>query len=83
MNKLAILLVQFYRATFSYFLGGNCRYYPSCSCYAQEAFEKLPFTSALKLTIKRVLSCHPFNQKKSFYDPVPVFSNRGLNEQSE
>jgi putative membrane protein insertion efficiency factor len=70
LKLLGKLSVQFYQATLSYFLGGNCRYYPSCSHYAVECFEKHNFFNAIRLTVLRILSCHPFS-KKSFYDPVP------------
>ena len=82
--------VVFYQSTLSHFLGGNCRYYPSCSCYAKEAFETYPISEALNLVLKRVLSCHPLSQK-SFYDPVPNsykklsnnLSHRGLCEHAK
>lgn len=86
MNKVAYYFVQFYRATFSYFLGGNCRYYPSCSCYALEAYEKLPFWKATWLTFKRVLSCHPLTKNKPFFDPVPLnfqTNTRGIHESTK
>lgn len=70
-NNLAKYLVVLYQATISYFLGGNCRYYPSCSHYAVESFEKHNFFYAFYLTFSRLLSCHPFS-RKSFYDPVPL-----------
>jgi uncharacterized protein len=73
INSLAKALILFYQASFSYFLGGNCRYYPSCSHYAQDAFAKHNTFYAFYLTLKRVLSCHPFSQK-SFFDPVPLNS---------
>ncbi|MEQ1663904.1 MAG: membrane protein insertion efficiency factor YidD, partial [Bdellovibrionales bacterium] len=51
------------------FLGGNCRFYPSCSSYSKEAFNTLSFKTAAFLTIKRILKCHPFGTQG--YDPVP------------
>jgi len=71
LNKLAKALILFYQATFSYFLGGNCRFYPSCSHYASEAFSKHSFFKAFILTVRRLLSCHPFT-KRSVFDPVPL-----------
>ena len=72
-NYFAKLGIVFYQATFSYFLGGNCRYYPSCSNYAHEAYSQHGLFSASILVFKRLLSCHPFSSK-SFYDPVPLNS---------
>lgn len=70
LNKLFILFIEFYQASLSFFLGGNCRFHPSCSDYSKQAFKEHNFNYALKLTILRVLSCHPLN-KKNLYDPVP------------
>lgn len=71
LNSFAKGMVLFYQASFSFFLGGNCRYYPSCSNYAHEAFSKHKFFFACHLVLKRLLSCQPFS-RKSFYDPVPL-----------
>lgn len=85
LRAIGRFLILFYQATFSYFLGGNCRYYPSCSHYASQAFQKHKPGYALWLTVKRVLSCHPFS-RKAFYDPVPLNSaeiEMSLYEQSK
>ncbi|OFZ16672.1 MAG: membrane protein insertion efficiency factor YidD [Bdellovibrionales bacterium RBG_16_40_8] len=68
-SKLALFLVFIYRISLSFFLGGNCRYYPSCSCYAEKAYNVHGFFKASKLVLKRVISCHPFGSEG--YDPVP------------
>jgi uncharacterized protein len=70
LAKLAIYIVKFYQATFSYFLGGHCRFYPSCSHYALESFQTHTVATATKLTIKRLLKCHPLFPQHG-YDPVP------------
>ncbi len=71
LKKSGLTLVRFYQYTLSYFFGGNCRYYPSCSDYAVECFEKHNFLKAMWLILKRLSACHPFTTKKNFYDPVP------------
>ncbi len=75
MNKIFYLLVRFYRVTLSFYLGGNCRYYPSCSCYAEEAYKTHNFFSASKLVAIRLSKCHPLS-KAGFYDPVPLNRER-------
>lgn len=67
---MARALIVFYQATFAHFLGGRCRYYPSCSHYAVEAYENFSFFKASFLVLKRLISCHPLS-RKPFYDPVP------------
>jgi hypothetical protein len=69
IKKFFILLIRFYQYTFSAFLGGQCRFHPTCSQYAVEAFEKLPIHRAFYLTLWRILRCQPF--AKGGDDPVP------------
>lgn len=71
MNLLASgasFAVRVYRAAVSPFLGNNCRFYPSCSCYAEQAFEKKGFFKAVPLIFFRLLKCHPLN--RGGFDPV-------------
>ena len=46
-----------------------CRFYPTCSSYAIEAFEKRGFFAGMILTVYRILRCNPFC--RGGYDPVP------------
>jgi len=69
MNRFFLALVNFYQLHLSHIFGGNCRFYPSCSDYAKECFQKNSFGSALLLTIRRLAKCHPLGQQG--YDPVP------------
>ena len=69
MKRLAMLLIKFYRQFISPLKPPCCRFYPTCSEYALEAFEKRGFFVGLILTAWRVLRCNPFG--KGGYDPVP------------
>ncbi|MEJ1435704.1 MAG: membrane protein insertion efficiency factor YidD [Candidatus Sedimenticola sp. (ex Thyasira tokunagai)] len=69
MKRLLILLVKGYSYLISPFLGNNCRYYPTCSEYAQEAIERHGALAGVWLAIKRVSRCHPFHE--GGVDPVP------------
>jgi len=69
MNKLMIKLIKLYQRYLSKYLGGSCKYLPTCSNYAKEAYEKHNFFYATFLMIWRILRCNPFS--KGGYDPVP------------
>lgn len=69
MNKIMIMLIRFYRKAISPYLGlGKCKYVPTCSAYAVEAFQKYSFLKAFFLSIWRILRCNPFS--KGGYDPL-------------
>lgn len=58
---LMIGIIAVYRRTLAYFIGGQCRFYPSCSCYAQEALHLHGLHRGLWLTGRRLLRCHPYH----------------------
>jgi len=55
-----LLLVRMYVVLLSPFLGGACKFYPSCSNYAREAIERHGARLGTVLALKRLLRCHPF-----------------------
>lgn len=69
MRRFFILLVRGYNYLISPLMGSNCRYYPSCSAYMQEAIEVHGVLRGLWLGTKRILRCHPFHE--GGVDPVP------------
>lgn len=69
INQVPIFLIKFYRSYISPLLGPSCRFYPTCSSYALEAFKTHNFFYAMWLTLWRVLRCNPFS--KGGFDPVP------------
>jgi putative membrane protein insertion efficiency factor len=64
-----LAFVQFYKIFFSPFLGGACKFYPSCSNYAQEAIQLHGARRGAWLALKRLGRCRPFT--KGGFDPVP------------
>ncbi|MGN6353955.1 MAG: membrane protein insertion efficiency factor YidD [Parafilimonas sp.] len=64
-----ILLIKIYQKIISPILGPQCRFTPTCSNYALEAFKKYGVFKGGWLAIKRISKCHPWG--KSGYDPVP------------
>ncbi|MCC5824422.1 MAG: membrane protein insertion efficiency factor YidD [Phycisphaerales bacterium] len=65
-----VLLIRLYRVTLSPFIGGQCRYEPTCSRYGLEAYRLYGPVRGSLLTLRRILRCHPF--VKGGYDPVPL-----------
>ena len=65
---ILIKLIKCYKFLISPILGQSCRYLPTCSEYSIEALKTYGFFKGLLLSIKRVLSCHPWGQ--GGFDPV-------------
>ncbi|MCB1148722.1 MAG: membrane protein insertion efficiency factor YidD [Chlamydiia bacterium] len=55
------LLIRFYQICISPYLGPCCRFYPSCSNYALEAYDKYGIFKGTWKTALRLLRCHPFH----------------------
>lgn len=64
-----ILLIRFYQICISPLKPPTCRFTPTCSQYALEAFRKYGPIKGFWLGFKRILRCHPWGG--SGYDPVP------------
>ena len=69
MKHIMIWLIGLYRQYISPLKRPCCRFTPTCSAYAIEAFEKRGFFVGFILTVWRILRCNPFS--KGGYDPVP------------
>ena len=67
--SVALLLIAFYQKAISPFLPPSCRFYPTCSQYADEAIRKHGFWRGAGLAVRRISKCHPFNP--GGIDPVP------------
>ncbi|QBE48947.1 membrane protein insertion efficiency factor YidD [Leucobacter triazinivorans] len=59
-RNAAIAIMQLYRRIISPLYGQVCRYHPSCSRYAVEAYQLRGFTVGTLLTVWRLLRCNPF-----------------------
>ena len=69
VRRLLIALVRLYQLLLSPFLGGQCRFYPSCSHYSIQAIETHGAWRGSILTVRRILRCHPLSEGGA--DPVP------------
>lgn len=69
LQKGLIFLLQVYHYLISPLIGSSCRFYPSCSKYAQTAIRQYGACKGSYLTVRRLLCCHPWHT--GGYDPVP------------
>ena len=69
MKALLLGLIRCYQVIFSPFVGGQCRFYPTCSRYAREAIELHGSVKGSWLALKRILRCGPWHPGGP--DPVP------------
>lgn len=68
MRWVMINLVMLYRGTLGVFMGGQCRFTPTCSQYAIDAINKYgPLRGGWK-AVKRISRCHPWGGRG--YDPA-------------
>lgn len=69
---IALPFLRLYHFVFSpifSLLGSQCRFYPSCSHYAEEAYRVHGFARGTLLTTVRVAKCNPLHP--GGIDPVP------------
>ncbi len=69
MSKIARFLIRLYQKFISPLFPPRCRYYPTCSHYAVEAYEKHGFIKGTILTIWRILRCNPWSRGGVDYVP--------------
>ena len=65
-----LALIRLYQLTLSGWLGGQCRFYPSCSQYAREAIQMHGAWRGSTMATWRILRCGPFTA--GGFDPVPT-----------
>jgi uncharacterized protein len=61
MNRLAAIPVRLYQLLVSPLLGRRCKYHPSCSQYALDAFEEFGLVRGAVLAGWRLLRCNPWS----------------------
>ena len=69
LGWIGIVPVRAYQWFISPLLPPSCRFEPSCSVYAIDAFKQRGLLRGAYLTARRLARCHPWGG--SGYDPVP------------
>ena len=67
---VAVGAVRVYQWTVRPVIGANCRFFPSCSDYAIDAFRAHGALRGSGLAARRILRCNPWHE--GGYDPVPT-----------
>ncbi|OIN85705.1 MAG: membrane protein insertion efficiency factor YidD [Alphaproteobacteria bacterium CG1_02_46_17] len=70
LTYLALGFIRLYRLILSPWMGNQCRFHPTCSHYAEEAFLTHGFFKGLVLTLWRIVRCAPWG-RGPWNDPVP------------
>jgi putative membrane protein insertion efficiency factor len=68
LRQIVCFPIKLYQYLISPLLKPSCRYYPSCSQYAESAIRHHGIGNGLWMALKRVLRCHPWS--RGGYDPV-------------
>ena len=67
--RVLLLAIRAYQATLSPWIGGHCRFEPTCSRYSAEAIRRFGARRGGWLMVRRLARCHPLGG--AGYDPVP------------
>lgn len=70
LRSFLLWLLRAYRLVLSPWMGGQCRFEPSCSRYATACVERFGAAKGSWLTLHRLARCHPFCA--GGYDPPPA-----------
>lgn len=68
-SRAAVALIDAYRARVPARLRPRCRFAPTCSAYALEAYSRYGFARATRKTIWRLLRCNPLNRGPALDPP--------------
>lgn len=69
MQRILKALIRLYQVLLSPWLGGQCRFHPTCSHYAIEAIDRHGALRGSWLAARRIGRCHPWHV--GGIDPVP------------
>ena len=70
MKALLLALLRAYQYLLSPWIGGSCRFWPTCSEYSREAIETHGAARGSYMTLARLARCHPYGA--GGVDPVPA-----------
>ena len=66
-----VLAIRLYRATLSGWLGGQCRFFPTCSHYAEQVVREHGALRGAGLAVWRIARCNPYGRGGIEHAPPP------------
>jgi putative membrane protein insertion efficiency factor len=75
-RTILLLAIRGYRLGFSGLLGGQCRFHPSCSVYAEKAISEAGAAQGAMLAMWRVLRCSPLSRGGVDHPPIRTRGRR-------
>ena len=69
IKRVLLALIRAYQYVLSPWVGGSCRFWPTCSEYAREAIEQHGPLKGSWMMGTRLVRCHPYG--RGGVDPVP------------
>lgn len=70
IKPVLLALIRAYQYVLSPWIGGSCRYWPTCSEYSREAIELHGALKGSWMMAARLARCHPYG--RGGVDPVPA-----------
>jgi putative membrane protein insertion efficiency factor len=64
--------IRLYQLVVSPLLGPGCRFHPTCSCYAMDAYRHHGVARGSWLTARRIARCHPWHAGGVDLVPLPA-----------
>jgi len=61
MKHFFIGIIKFYQKFISPIKPRTCRFYPTCSAYGLESYQRFGAFKGTILTVSRIVKCHPFH----------------------
>ena len=77
-SRVALALIGGYQFLVSPFMAPSCRFYPSCSEYAKQAFNYYGPAKATGLVLIRIVKCNPCHSGGCDFIPLPHSSKCDL-----
>jgi uncharacterized protein len=70
LRQTLLATIRAYQYLLSPWIGGSCRFWPTCSDYAREAIERHGAARGSWMMVTRLARCHPYS--RGGVDPVPA-----------